>query len=277
MRHALLATLAGLVLLGLLLAGWAFWWEPASLRVVEHRVALGERGAALRGLRVAVLTDLHVGSPFNGLERVREVVERTRAARPDLVLICGDLFIQGVRGGRFVPPEEFAPLLGELRPPLGIYAVLGNHDWWVDGPRMARALQAARIPTLENRAVPVEHPAGRIWIAGIGDLWEGKSNIEGALASVDDDAPVLAFTHNPDLFPGIPERVALTVAGHTHGGQVNLPLLGRLIVPSRFGERYAIGHIVEDGRHLFVSPGIGTSILPVRFRVPPEISILVLE
>jgi predicted MPP superfamily phosphohydrolase len=94
---------------------------------------------------------------------------------------------------------------------------------------------------------------------------------------VTDGAPVLAFTHNPDLFPEVPSRVSLTLAGHTHGGQVYLPLLGRLVVPSQFGERYAIGHVVENGRHLFVTAGVGTSILPVRFLVPPEISIIRLD
>ena len=98
-----------------------------------------------------------------------------------------------------------------------------------------------------------------------------------ALARVGDDAPVIALTHNPDVFPHVPDRVALTIAGHTHGGQVWLPIVGRPIVPSKYGERYAIGHVVEDGRHLFVSPGLGTSIIPVRFRVPPEISIVALR
>jgi hypothetical protein len=94
---------------------------------------------------------------------------------------------------------------------------------------------------------------------------------------VSDDAPVLAFTHNPDVFPHVPARVALTIAGHTHGGQVVLPLLGRPLVPSAYGQRYAIGHVEEDGRHLFVSSGLGTSIFPVRFGVPPEISIVVVR
>lgn len=98
-----------------------------------------------------------------------------------------------------------------------------------------------------------------------------------ALSKVPSTMPVITFTHNPDVFPDIPPRVALTIAGHTHGGQVALPVLGRPVVPSRYGERFAVGHIVEQGRHLFVSTGLGTSILPVRFRVPPEISILTVQ
>ncbi len=85
------------------------------------------------------------------------------------------------------------------------------------------------------------------------------------------------FTHNPDVFPMISDRFSLLIAGHTHGGQVNLPLLGRPIVPSVYGQRFAYGHVVEGGHHLFVSPGLGTSILPVRFRVPPEVTLLVLN
>jgi predicted MPP superfamily phosphohydrolase len=94
---------------------------------------------------------------------------------------------------------------------------------------------------------------------------------------VPQDEPVLLLTHNPDVFPDVPARVTLTLAGHTHGGQVALPILGRPVVPSRYGQRYADGLVMEDGRALFVSSGIGTSILPVRFRVPPEIAIVTLS
>lgn len=117
----------------------------------------------------------------------------------------------------------------------------------------------------------------RYWLAGVSDYWEGRHDITAALAAVPAGEPVIAFTHNPDIFPGVQDRVSLTLAGHTHGGQVDLPLVGPPIVPSKFGQRYASGHIVEGGRHLFVGTGTGTSILPVRFRVPPEIRVLVLR
>ena len=115
------------------------------------------------------------------------------------------------------------------------------------------------------------HP---LWIAGVGDAFTRPAAITRALAPVPEGAPVIVLTHNPDLFVRVPPRVLLTLAGHTHGGQVNLPVLGRLIVPSHYGDRYAIGHVREEDRDLFVSPGIGTSIIPLRFRVPPEISLL---
>jgi len=270
--------LAGaLALVGLGLGGWAFWWEPSSLRNEDHELALPAWPAACDGMRVAILADLHTGSPHNGLANLERIVALTQRARPDLVLLAGDFVIHGVLGGRFVAPERAAERLAELSAPAGVFAVLGNHEWWLDAERVRGALGSVGIPVLEDASRPVS-PSSlegcRFWLAGVGDFWEGDPDVEAALADVPIGAPTILFTHNPDLFPEIPPRVALTVAGHTHGGQVLLPILGRPIVPSRFGERYAIGHVVEEGRHLFVSSGIGTSILPVRFRVPPEVSVL---
>jgi len=168
-------------------------------------------------------------------------------------------------------------VLGALEAPLGVHAVLGNHDYWHDAAEVRGALEAAGIAVYDDASVPLSLEACQFWLTGIDDLWEGAPDIDAALAPVPPGAPTLAFTHNPDLFPDVPDRVTLTIAGHTHGGQVRLPWLGRPIVPSRFGERFAAGHVVEAGRHLFVSTGLGTSILPVRFRVPPEVSVLTLR
>jgi predicted MPP superfamily phosphohydrolase len=253
----------------------AFWWEPASLAVVEERVDLP--WAVERPLRIAILTDLHVGSPFNGMAKLRDIVDRTNAAHPDVIGILGDLVIQGVIGGRFVAPEDIAAELARLRAPAGVVAVLGNHDSWFDHDRVRRALERHAIRLVEDTASRLETPAGSIWIAGVSDMWTERHDIGAALSAVKDDAPVILLTHNPDLFPLVPARVAITLAGHTHGGQVFLPVFGRPVVPSRFGERFAAGHVVEGGRHLFVATGLGTSILPVRFRVPPAVTILTLR
>ena len=256
------------------LALWAGWIEPASLDVVEEPVSVGWPGP--RPLRVAILTDLHVGSPFNGIDNLRRTVERTNAAQPDVVCILGDLVIHGVVGGRFVAPEEIAAELGRLRAAYGVYAVLGNHDGWLDHDRVSEALEGSGIPVIEEKAVRLDTAAGPVWIAGIGDLWTGPHDVGAALRAVTDDAPVVLLTHNPDVFPQVPPRVAVTLAGHTHGGQVRLPLLGRPVVPSIFGQRYAAGHVVDGGRHLYIATGVGTSIVPVRFRVPPAVTIVAL-
>lgn len=256
---------------------WAFWLEPASLRGEIHTLQLPSWPPACAGLRIAVLADLHVGSPFNGLAKLERIVARTQQAAPDLILLAGDYVIHGVIGGSFQPPETTAAILARLQAPAGTYAVLGNHDWWFDPLRVQRALEDVGIPVLEDRAVAITHGSCRFWLAGVSDFWEGAHDVSTTLRAIPRPAPIILFTHNPDLFPEIPARVTLTIAGHTHGGQVYLPGLGRPIVPSAHGERYAIGHIVEDGRHLFVSAGVGTSILPVRFLVPPEVSLLTLQ
>jgi len=262
-----------------ILALWAVGIEPAMLRVVERPVAVPGWPVG-SPLRIALLADLHVGSPWNGPERLSEVVRRTNAARPDIVLMLGDYVSRGTVGGRYVTPEAIEAIVRDLRAPLGIYAVLGNHDLALNGRRITRALERAGIRVLSDTAVRVDPGDGRhapFWIAGVSDILRGPHDVRGTLAQVTDDSPVLLMTHNPDLFPEVPPRVALTLAGHTHGGQVRIPLLGRPIVPSIYGQRYAAGLVVEGGRRLFVATGIGMSILPVRFLVPPEITLLVIE
>jgi predicted MPP superfamily phosphohydrolase len=195
-----------------------------------------------------------------------------------MVCILGDLVIQGVVGGRFVAPEDIAIELARLHSAAGTVAVLGNHDNWLDHNRVRRALERNGIRVLENTAASIDTPAGPVWVAGVSDVWTGRPDIAAALSAIADErAPVLLLTHNPDIFPSVPDRVTLTVAGHTHGGQVRFPLVGAPVVPSRFGQRFAAGLIVEGRRHLFVGTGVGTSILPVRFRVPPTVVILSLE
>jgi predicted MPP superfamily phosphohydrolase len=265
-----------IALIGLVLLIWAFWFEPSRLVVQQEQISLPVN---LRGpLRIAILADLHIGSPFNGVSNLHTIVDRTNGTKPDLICILGDLVIQGVRGGTFVAPEEIATELRHLRAPSGVVAVLGNHDGWFDHDRVERALTQNSVRVVEDTAVKLDTRVGPIWIAGISDLWMGRHDINAALAATKDDgAPIVLMTHNPDVFPDVPARVSLTLAGHTHGGQVQLPFLGRPIVPSQFGERYAAGFVTEGGRHLYIATGIGTSILPVRFRVPPSIVVLTID
>jgi len=279
--------LAVVFVLFVALAAWAFWLEPSSVTVRRVSLAVPRWREEGRGLKVAVLTDLHVGSPYVGLDKLRRVVERTNEERADLVLLLGDFVIGGKRdeggtesgvvGGTFVEPEPIAAELKNLRAPLGVYIVLGNHDWWFDGERMTRAFEGVGLAVLENKAVRVGRGGRGFWLAGVADLWTRRPDIEGTLKQVSTDEPVILFTHNPDIFPEVPTRVSLTLGGHTHGGQVNFPFIGRPIVPSHYGQRYAFGHVVEGGRHLYVSGGVGTSMIPARFRVPPEIVVLSLE
>jgi len=232
--------------------------------------------AALKGLKIAVIADLHAGSPYIDGEKLDRIVALTNAAKPDLILLTGD-YVLGVHtawgGWRFMPHQS-APHLGKLRAPLGVWAAIGNHDRWENAGEVAVQFGKAGIRVLENSHVVLKRPRGPLYLAGIGDFHTRASRPQEALAGVPSREPAICFTHSPDVFPLLPRTCLLTVAGHTHGGQVRLPLLGRLVVPSRYGQRYAIGTVREEGKVLFVSSGIGTSILPVRFGVPPEISLL---
>lgn len=228
----------------------------------------------LDGLRLALVSDLHAGGPQVGQRAVGRVVARVNEQRPDLVAVLGDAIDDRVVGGSPVAPEAVGRELARLQAPLGTVAVLGNHDWTNDGRGVLRALREAGVIVLENEIVEVTFRETLLCVAGLADATTRRPDVYATLRGVPAETPILLLSHNPDAFGQVPRRVSLTVSGHTHGGQIDLPLLRRWATPSRYGTRYARGHIVEDGRHLFVTSGIGTSRWPIRLRRPPEIVLL---
>lgn len=258
------------------LAIWAFFIEPNRLVTRHETLQIDQWPSGLSDLKIAVLSDIHAGGRFIDERKIRLIVERTNQLQPDLIVIAGD-YISGGRNHHAMDPEVFALVLKEFRAPLGVYSVLGNHDWWFDGERVRRALEANGIKVLENDVARVETRGASFWIAGFADLWTRSQRVEQTIAKVPEGEPVIAIAHNPDIFPRLPQRVSLLMAGHTHGGQVKFPFIGTVIHTSDFGQKYEAGHVVENGRHLFVTTGIGTSIIPVRFGVPPEIVLLTLK
>jgi uncharacterized protein len=259
---------------------WGFWLEPQRLVVTRAELKLPGWPRELSGLKVALLSDLHIGSPFWDLPALDRLVERTNAEKPDLVLLAGDYQINDVPGGVFVEAEGIARGLGRLRAPLGVYAVLGNHDWWNEGERTRRAFEQNGVHVLEESVQRISHAGAAFYIVGLADQMTRPSAPKATCDNVPAGSPSLLLVHEPDVFESFPRlgmSPSLTLAGHTHGGQVWLPLLGRRVVPSEYGERYARGHVVENGRHLYVTSGVGTSVLPVRFLVPPEIAVLTLR
>jgi predicted MPP superfamily phosphohydrolase len=252
----------------------ALWLEPRRLVVRYLTLAVPNWTPALEGLRVAVVADLHTGALHANEEWVDRIVERVNEERPDLVALLGDYVDRRAVLAEPVAPEAVASSLAALAASLGTLAVLGNHDWTEGGRRVAAALRAVGIPVLENEAVKLE---GGLWVAGLADAAKRVARIDATLEPVPDGAPCILLSHNPDVFPRVPARVSLTLAGHTHGAQLNVPLLRRATVPSRFGLRYAGGRVEEDGRQMYVSRGLGTSGLPLRFRAPPEIAVIELR
>jgi uncharacterized protein len=256
---------------------WGFWIEPRRLVIRHVNVTIDDWPVGLDGLRIVLLSDIHVGSPHVPLDRLASIVRAANGLRPELILLGGDFMIAQTLGARLVPPEPIVAGLAQLQAPLGVYAVLGNHDRKRGRARRSLAAFAGGHPRLlENAAVRLVRGEAALWVIGLSDLYRGNPDIAGTMAQVTDDAPVMALTHNPDLFPDLPDRVVLTAAGHTHSGQVRLPLIGALYASSRHGLRYAGGLVREGRKQLYVSAGIGTSMLPVRFLAPPEIAVLTL-
>ena len=291
-RRAILKGVAAVGLSGLGLGAYAFGIEPRfRLETTRYRLQPPGWPEGLL-LRLAVVADLHAGEPYMPPDRIAEIVDRTNALGADAILLLGDYAAGHRWQTRMVPASEWSGLLAGLRAPLGVHAVLGNHDWWDDrgaqqrgrGPVLGRiALERAGIPVYENEAVRLVKNGHAFWLLGLGDqiaffagrtgkrqLFRGVDDLPGTLAKVTDAAPVILMAHEPDIFPSVPARVALTISGHTHGGQVRMAGFSP-VVPSRFGNRYAYGHIVEGNRNLIVSGGLGCSILPVRLGVPPEV------
>jgi uncharacterized protein len=240
-------------------------------------------------LRIAAIADLHACDPWMSLDRIGAIVERTNALKPDLIVMLGD-YVAGHRHvTRLIPASEWASVLAGLKAPLGVHAILGNHDWWEDRnvqregqgiPNARRALESAGIPVYENDARRLTKAGRPFWLAGLGDqlAWVaarhyrpikrvGVDDLGATLAKVTDDAPVILLAHEPDVARRVPSRVALQLSGHTHGGQIRF-LGWSPAAPS--GQRLTYGHI-RMNCDVVVSGGLGCSIMPFRLGVPPEI------
>jgi uncharacterized protein len=278
-RRVLAGTVELLALSAAATSVYASGVEPQGL-VVTRYAPKPPQWPADRKLSITVIADLHAGGPDMTLTHIHRVVERAAALKSDLVVLLGDYTTAYLFVDEPVPYQVWAGELARIEAPLGIWAILGNHDWWNNLAKVRKALAGARIPVLENKAVMLGTEGRRFWLAGLGDQlayrlghgrYRGVDDLPGTLAQVKTDDPILLLAHEPDIFPRVPRRVALTLAGHTHGGQLRLPLIWPAFVPSKYGARFAYGHVAEAGRHMIVSGGLGTSLVPARLGVPPEI------
>jgi uncharacterized protein len=294
-RRQLLAGMAGGLAGVLTLGGYAVGIEPNLINVARYRPQPRGWPSDLR-LRIVALSDIHANEPWSDARRLAAICARANALEPDLVVLLGD-YRSGMRlKFRETPIADWVAALGTLEAPLGVHAILGNHDYWEepevqlrrDGPTLAElGLEAAGIPVYVNRAVRLQKQGRGFWLAGLGDViaflpgWHradrrgryGMDDLPATLAQLTTDEPALLMSHVPDIFPRVPGRISLTLSGHTHGGQVRLFGYSP-VVPSEYGNRFAYGHVVENERHLIVTSGLGFSKLPVRFGVPPELAVV---
>lgn len=270
---------------------YAYFVEPGLLVVRDHEIELKGWDKRLDGLRIAAISDLHGGSNGGSEAQIRRVVEQTNAARPDVIVILGDFLspAPGEPGRHRMEPDVIAAAAADLSAPLGVFVVMGNHDVNIAGAQIKQALSNNGYTVLDGGVAVIEWEGARLRILGLRDhqqigVWKDYADDARRLAaSTEGTGPLLVLQHSPDVLPIITgdnlisRDPMLMIAGHTHGGQIRLPLLGSPIVPSSYGQKYTAGHIRDGGIDLFVTTGIGTSILPFRFMVPPEISILTLR
>lgn len=287
-RRHFLKFSGGLAAVGVSTTAYGFSAPVIRLNVTRYDVSPPKWPAGLQ-LRIAALADIHACDPWMSLDRIHAIVARTNALKPDLIVLLGDYVAGHRQVTRFIPAGEWARVLGGLKAPLGVHAVLGNHDWWDDktvqregqGTTMAgRALEAVGIPVYENDAKKFSKDGQPFWIAGLGDqlAWlparrfrkiprVGVDDLGATLRKITDDAPVVLMAHEPDVARRVPARVALQLSGHTHGGQVRM-LGWSPIAPS--GQLLTYGH-VKLNCDVVISGGLGCSLMPFRLGVPPEI------
>ncbi len=247
--------------------------EAHTRKVRRSHIKLDRLPAEFNNLLCALIADIHHG-PYLSLERVGKLVNRVNAAKPDLICLCGDYVYRN--------PCYIEPCINELSrlsAPMGVFAVLGNHDHWQDAPLTRRMLKQAGITELTNSNVALERNGARMWLCGIGDLWTDRQDLGAALAGIPADEVRILMSHNPDYAEEIKGvQIDLVLSGHTHGGQVHIPLLGPPISPSRYPRKYAAGGLVRSGSmQVFVTRGVGTIFPPVRINCPGEFNLLRLK
>lgn len=276
----------------LLLLSYSYFIEPHRLVISPSEVEVHNWDNRFDGLRIVAISDIHGGS--NGVDdaQLQRVVKASNAQDPDLVVLLGDYVSQtgpvqgdGKRALR-MPVRTIAENLSGLRSKLGVFAVLGNHDGWHDDSEIAAELSTHGIKVLDGEVATLSRNGASLRILGLKDQlkiasWDTyTADARDQLAATSGTGNVLVLAHSPDVAPiimgsdPISRDLRLMFAGHTHGGQVWLPVLGRPIVPSSYGQKLAAGHVHDGGLDIFVTTGIGTSILPFRFMVPPEIAVV---
>lgn len=268
---------------------YSYFIEPRQFVVVSETISVPHWSKELDGLRVVTIADIHTGSNYAPPERVRYVVEQANAQNPDVIVLLGD-YVSEAKWDRDarnkpegtdrtelkIPVQTIAESLKGLKAKYGVYAIIGNHDWYHNEQNIHRLLEeVSGINVLNNEIVeiPVNGQTLRVW--GIEDLYRNRKVPLDPFALLPEKKNIIAITHNPDSSLQTPEGFAIMFSGHTHGGQLNWPIFGPKAV---FNDpRFMDGHAVVDNKHVYVSSGVGTSVIPFRFRVPPEINVITLN
>lgn len=256
---------------------WAFIIEPhIILDVEEVPIKIEKWDSNLDNLKIAVVGDIHAGKPFFEDWRVKKIVDKINSLSPDIVLLVGDY----VNGGWYQSSmnlEKLASLLSKIKAPLGVYAILGNHDYLYGAGQIRKMINSTNIKLLENSNAKVDTPKGSFYISGIADPLSADYSYSQALKGIGKNSPVIFLSHTPDVFREIPSEASIAFSGHTHGGQVKLPFIGALFSNTFAKDKLIEGEYRNGPKTIFVTRGLGTSRLPVRFLCTPVISLITLS
>jgi len=267
---------AGIALSGLatLTCGYGLW-EASRIKLRRSDITLPNLPRAFAGKTIAVLGDFHRG-PFVGAGFIRQAASLANSLAPDIIALVGDFVNKGTHTGEHL--ASCLDALRDLRAPLGIFAVPGNHDMQNDGQVYRSVVRDYPLTDLTNRAVRVSAHGESMWLAGVDDLWWGQPDLAAALREVPAGAALVLLSHNPDFAEESPDsRVGLVLSGHMHGGQIYLPALGLNYQPSRYGSKYRRGLVQGPASQVFITCGVGTAGVPLRINCPPEINLLSLH
>ncbi|HMS21072.1 MAG TPA: metallophosphoesterase [Sphingorhabdus sp.] len=264
-----------LLLLLLALLGKGYW--NATRDPIVHRATLSVKNwpAGEPPLKVLLLSDTHVAGPDMPPERLARIVADLNRLKPDLVLIAGDLISEKRLSTRIYTPDQVTAPLHGFKARLGTVVALGNHDHWFDPTAIEVGLRKGGITVLKNEAIE----RGPLVIGGGGGDFSGQDGVPAALSAMDPltAQPRVLVTPSPDIVPDMPSSVAAVFAGHTHCGQIVLPLYGPVTYVSRYGDRFGCGAIEDKGQPVFVGAGLGTSVLPLRYGAHPDVWLVTLK
>ncbi len=266
--------MALLALLGVALLAKGYWNATRDPVVRTAVVAVADWPAGQPPLKILLLSDTHVAGPDMPPARLARIVGGLNRLKPDLVLIAGDLVSEKRTATHIYTAAEAVAPLGKLKAPLGVVVSPGNHDHWFAPDALRRALEKQGLRVLQNEAVKL----GPLIVGGVDDDYSGHDDLPKTLAAMDALGPgvPLIVSHSPDVVPEVKRRVAAIFAGHTHCGQIGLPVVGALTYVSRYGDRFACGDITDGDQRVFVGAGLGTSVLPLRFNAPPDVWLVTL-
>lgn len=258
--------------------GYSFLMEPNAFQVETIRLKLPRLSRQFSGLRIAQISDIHMGGWMN-LERLQRAADLVLEQKPELLLITGDFLIG--RDAAAISQQTVQDLitgLSRLAASFPTFAVLGNHDYWTDVELVRHILSSSGITDLTNAVFTLKRAEDSLHLCGVDDLWEGEARIDDVIAQLQDEAPAILLAHEPDFADtsAATGRFDLQLSGHTHGGQVVLPFLGPPVLP-HLGRKYPSGLYKIRDMFQYTNRGIGMARLPVRINCPPEITVFILE